>query len=120
MHAVTAIERELLLRTSLAERCYMQSKIPVYRIPASESPKMDPWPFVQGQTKYAGCSLEAKNKEKETFVFRNQFSHSYLLKGTFEMLRILVAREKKDGEATPTLSPSKSPKRRRRSRISAG
>ncbi len=118
MHAVTAIERELLLRTSLAERCYMQSKIPVYRIPESEAGKMDPWPFIQGQTKYAGCSLEAKNKEKETFVFRNQFSHHYLMKGDFEMLRTLVAREKKDGAATVQVSPSKSPKRRRRSRIS--
>ena len=83
MHAVTAIERELLLRTTLAERCYTQSRIPVYRIPESEASKMDPWPFTQGQTKYAGCSLKANNKEKERYVFRNQFNHHYLLSGDF-------------------------------------
>ena len=118
-HAIPAIERELCKRTLLAERCYMQSKIPVYRIPEGEAKKMEPWPFTQGQKEYAGCSLPANNKEKETYVFRNRFSHSFLLKGTFEMLRTLVEKEKKDGAATTTLSPSKSPKRRRRSRISA-
>lgn len=112
MHAVPAVERELLLRTSCAERCYMQSRIPVYRIPASEAGKMDPWPFIQGQTKYAGCSLELKNKEKETFVFRNGFNQSYLLKGTFEKLRPVVA-------STVQISASNSPKRRRRSKINA-
>jgi len=112
MHAVTAIERELLLRTSLAERCYTQSRIPVYRIPESEAGKMDPWPFIQGQTKYAGCSLKANNKEKERYVFRNQFSLAYLLKGNFETLR-------SPGASTDQTFACKSTKRRRRSRISA-
>lgn len=101
MHAVTAIEHELLLRTSLAERCYMQSMIPVYRIPESEADKMDPWPFTQDQTKYAGCSLAANNKEKERYVFRNQFSHHYLLKGNFETLTARQA-----SITTPSLSKS--------------
>jgi hypothetical protein len=87
MHAVTAIERELLLRTSLAERCYMQSRIPVYRIPEKEACKMDPWPFIQDQDEYAGCVLPANNKEKERYVFRNRFSHAYLLRGDFVPLR---------------------------------
>ena len=119
LHAVAAIERELCLRTLLAERCYMQSKIPVYRIPEGEASKMEPWPFTQGQSLYAGCSLPANNKERERFVFRNQFNHQYLLKGNFVTLRIRTENERKGGAATTTSLPSKSPKRRRRSKISA-
>lgn len=101
MHAVAAIERELSLRTSLAERCYTQSRIPVYRIPESEAPKMDPWPYTLDQTKYAGCSLVANNKEKETYVFQNQFSLPYLLNGDFVALTARQA-----SITTPSLSKS--------------
>lgn len=116
MHAVKDIERELLLRTTLAERCYMQSGIPVYRIPMTEAPAMKPWPFIQEQDKYAGCSLPANNKERETFVFRNRFSHAYLLNGSFETLRAGPGRETPSGAATPKNSASKSGNRRTRSR----
>lgn len=106
LHAVADIERELKLKTSRAERCYTQSKLPVYRIPEAVEDKFKVWPYILGQTKYAGRCLPANNKQNETYVFLALFQHAYMLKGKFMPLT-----EQKGG--------ANSPKRRRRSRISA-
>lgn len=86
LHATADIERELKARTSLAERCYTHSKIPVYRIPTSEKGKMKPWPFIGGQDKRAACCLPANNKQQETYVFLNYYDRPYLLNGQFRAL----------------------------------
>lgn len=106
LHAVPDIERELKLKTSLAERCYTHSRIPIYRIPESEQEKFKVWPYILGQTKYAGRCLPANNKEKETYVFLALFNHAYMLAGKFQPL-------------TAQKSAGSAPKRRRRSKISA-
>lgn len=106
LHAVSDIERELKIKTSLAERCYTQSKIPIYRIPKSEEEKFKVWPYTLGQVKYAGRCLPANNKQNETYIFLALYNHAYMLKGTFQPL-------------TEQNSAGKAPKRQRRSRISA-
>ncbi len=106
LHAVADIERELKIKTSRAERSYTQSRIPIYRIPDSEAEKFKVWPYILGQTKYAGRCLPANNKEKETYVFLALFDHAYMLSGKFKPL-------------TERKSAASAPKRRRRSKISA-
>lgn len=106
LHAVSAIERELTALTSLAERCYTHSRIPIYRIPKSEEKKFKVWPYILGQTKYAGRCLPANNKEKETYIFLALFNHAYMLNGSFKAL-------------TEQKSAASAQKRRRRSKISA-
>ncbi len=106
LHAVSDIERELKIKTSLAERCYTHSRIPIYRIPESEQEKFKVWPYILGQTKYAGRCLPANNKAKETYVFLGLFDHAYMLNGTFKPL-------------TEQKSAGKARKRQRRSKISA-
>lgn len=106
LHAVADIERELIAKTSRAERCYTRSRIPVYRIPTTEESKFKVWPYVLGQTKYAGRCLPANNKEKETYVFLALFDHAYMLEGSFKRL-------------SGKKMPPKTQKRQRRSRISA-
>lgn len=90
---VREIEQKLSARTSLAERCYTQSKIPVYRIPEAEASKFDPWPFILDQSVYAGCVLRIDQREKRGFVFRNHLSLKFILNGDFLPLSGTLTRE---------------------------